>query len=251
MALASLKSTMAIITETLPLSWRTFLPSSPTLENFVSILVDHGFGVNLVNSVIITVLQVAGSVCVAIVAGYGFARLRFPGNSVLFYFVLACAFVPMEAILLPEYRLVLSLGLGNTWAGAILPFMFSPFGVFLMRQAFRELPDEMFDAARVDGAGHLRSFLLIALPNIRPALTTVVLIQFIWAWNAYVWPLLVIQDPKMQTAQVAVAYFQNVANHPMTGEMFAASVAVTAPLVVLAIVLQRYYVQGLVMSGNK
>jgi ABC-type glycerol-3-phosphate transport system permease component len=165
--------------------------------------------------------------------------------------VLACAFVPMEAILLPEYRLVLSLGLGNTWAGAILPFMFSPFGVFLMRQAFRELPDEMFDAARVDGAGHLRSFLLIALPNIRPALTTVVLIQFIWAWNAYVWPLLVIQDPKMQTAQVAVAYFQNVANHPMTGEMFAASVAVTAPLVVLAIVLQRYYVQGLVMSGNK
>ncbi|MDF2562028.1 MAG: carbohydrate transporter permease [Microbacterium sp.] len=251
MVLASFKSTSAIISETVPLTWRTFIPAEPTIENFLSLFGTYGFGRNLVNSAAIAVMQVTGAVLAATIAGYGFARLRFPGRGVLFMIVLAAAFVPMEAILLPEYRLTIALGLGNTWIGVFLPFMFSPFAVFLMRQAFAELPEEMFEAAKLDGAGHLRTFLRIAVPNVGPAFVTVVLVQFIWAWNAYIWPLLVIQDPVMQTAQVAAAMYQSVPNHPMTGEMFAASTAVTVPLVVLAIVLQRYYVRGLVMSGNK
>ncbi|WP_353808158.1 carbohydrate ABC transporter permease [Agromyces sp. SYSU T00194] len=251
MVLASLKSTMDIITETVPLTWRTFVPANPTVENFISLFGTYGFGRNLLNSLAIAVMQVVGAILAATIAGYGFARLRFPGRNVLFLLVLAAAFVPMEAILLPEYRLTIALGLGNTWIGVFLPFMFSPFAVFLMRQAFAELPDEMFEAAKLDGAGHLTSFLRVAVPNVGPAFVTVVLVQFIWAWNAYIWPLLVIQDPAMQTAQVAAAMFQSVPNNPMTGEMFAAATSVTVPLVVLAIVLQRYYVRGLVMSGNK
>lgn len=251
MVLASFKSTMAIVTETVPLTWRTFVPVEPTFHNFVSIFTTYRFQTNLRNSLLITGVQVTGSVITSTLAGYAFARLRFRGANALFFFCLACAFVPMEAILLPEYRLVLWLGLNNTYAGAFLPFMFSPFAIFLMRQAFRELPPEMFEAATVDGAGVWRTFLRMAVPNVRPAFVTVILVQFIWSWNAYIWPLLVIQDPAKQTAQVAAATFQSDANHPMNGELLAASTAVTVPLIALAIVLQRYYVKGLLMSGNK
>jgi ABC-type glycerol-3-phosphate transport system permease component len=251
MVLAAFKPTAEIISETVPLTWKTFLPVHATFDNFISIFTQYGFGTNLRNSAIVTVLQVAGSILTSVLAGYGFARMRFRGNNVLFVFCLACAFVPMEAIILPEYRLVLAIGLNNTFAGAILPFMFSPFGIFLMRQAFRELPDEMFEAATVDGAGAWRTMLRVAIPNIGPSFVTLVLVQFIWSWNAYVWPLIVLQDPSMQTAQVAIANFQSVPNHPMNGEMMAASASVTIPLIVLALLLQRYYVRGLVMSGNK
>lgn len=185
------------------------------------------------------------------VAAFAFARLKFRGNNALFLLCLACAFVPIEAIFLPEFRLVSALGLNNTYAGAILPFMFSPFAIFLMRQSFRELPTEMFEAATLDGLGVWRMLVRVAIPNVRAPLVTVTLVQFIWAWNAYIWPLLVLQDPKKQTAQVAAATFQSIPNHPMNGELMAALTSATIPLVVLAIILQKYYVRGLVMSGNK
>jgi multiple sugar transport system permease protein len=251
MLLQSFKPTADILADAMPLSWRSAVPTHPTVSNYVTILTEFGFGTNLRNSVVITICQVIGAVLTSTLSGYAFARLRFKGRDALFLVCLAAAFVPAEAIFFPELRLVSWLGLDDTYPGAFLPFMFSPFAIFLMRQSFLELPGEMFEAASIDGLGAWRTFWSVGLPNVRAPLATVTIVQVIWAWNAYVWPLVVLQDPAKQTAQVAAAYFKSVPNHPMNGELMAALTLTCLPLVILAIVLQKYYVRGLVMSGSK
>ncbi len=132
-------------------------------------------------------------------------------------------------ILVPLYEVVRGMGLVSTYPALFLPFACSPFGIFLMRQAFQSIPVELDDAARVDGASTLKIFWRIALPNVRPALATLVLIQFIWSWNAYLWPLVIIQDPNMQIAQVAISGFKSVPNFPLDGPLFAGVTVVTIP----------------------
>jgi len=250
-ALSSFKSTSDIITGTFPLSWSSFLPTRPTVENYIYLFTELNFQRNLLNTLIAACGQVGIAVVASSLAGYAFARLRFPGNGVVFALLLLTAFVPIEAIIVPLYRIMQWLGLVSTYPALFLPFACNPFGIFLMRQAFRDIPLEMEEAAKIDGAGPFRVFLTIALPNVKPTLATLVLIQFIWAWNAYLWPLVVMQDPNKQIAQVAIANLKSIPNYPMDGPLFAAATAVTIPLVILSIVLQRYYVRGLVTSGMK
>mgnify|MGYP001612517948 CR=1 FL=1 len=249
--LSSLKSTNDIITGTFPLSWASFVPLKPTIENYVYLFTELNFQNNLLNTLIAACGQVGIAVVASSLAGYAFARLRFPGDNFLFALLLLTAFIPVEAIIVPLYQIMQKLGLVSTYPALFLPFACNPFGIFLMRQAFRDLPAEMEEAARIDGAGPMRIFLSIALPNVRPTLATLVLIQFIWSWNAYLWPLVVMQDPNKQIAQVAIGNLKSIPNFPMDGPLFAAATAVTIPLVILSIVLQRYYVRGLVSSGMK
>lgn len=251
MIIISFKATPEILADAVPVSFRSVFTANPTLTNYVRVLSDFGFAQNLFNSALISVLQMTGSVVTSTVAAYAFARLRFRGRTLAFGICMIAAIVPGEAIFLPEFRLVSALGLNDTYAGVILPFMFSPFAIFLMRQAFLELPNELFEAASLDGVGVWRSFLTIAVPNVRAPLVTVTLIQFIWAWNAYIWPLVIIQDPTKQTAQVAAAYFKSVPNHPMNGEFMAALSMTAVPLIILTVILQKYYVRGLVATGSK
>lgn len=250
-ALSSFKSTNDIITGTYPLSWASFFPQSPTVENYVYLFTELAFQKNLLNTLIAACGQVSIAVVASSLAGYAFARLNFPGNKLVFTLLLLTAFIPVEAIIVPLYRIMQWLGLVSTYPALFLPFACNPFGIFLMRQAFRDIPLEMEEAAKMDGAGPFRIFLTIALPNVRPTLATLVLIQFIWSWNAYLWPLVVMQDPNKQIAQVAIANLKSIPNFPMDGPLFAAATAVTIPLVILSIVLQRYYVRGLVTSGMK
>ncbi|MCX2750459.1 carbohydrate ABC transporter permease [Arthrobacter sp. MI7-26] len=251
MVVMSFKATPEILADAMPLSWRSVVPQHATFENYVSILTNFAFGRNLINSAVITVCQVIGSVVTATISGYAFARMEFRGRNVLFLICLSAAFVPIEAIFLPEFRLVSALGFDNSYLGVFLPFMYSPFAIFLMRQSFLELPKSMFEAASLDGLGVWRSFVRVGLPNVKAPLVTVTLVQFIWAWNSYIWPLVIVQDPGLQTAQVAAAYFKSVPNQPMNGELMAALSLTCIPLLVLAIILQKYYVRGLVMSGSK
>lgn len=250
-ALSSFKSTNDIITGTFPLSWSSFVPLRPTLENYFYLFTELNFQRNLLNTLIAACGQVGIAVVASSLAGYAFARLRFPGSKVVFALLLLTAFIPIEAIIVPLYRIMQWLGLVSTYPALFLPFACNPFGIFLMRQAFRDIPLEMEEAAKIDGAGPFRVFLTIALPNVKPTLATLVLIQFIWSWNAYLWPLVIMQDPSKQIAQVAIANLKSIPNFPMDGPLFAAATAVTIPLVILSIVLQRYYVRGLVTSGMK
>jgi len=250
-ASSSFKSTDDIITGTYPLSLSSFLPVRPTFENYFYLFTELNFQRNLLNTLIAACGQVGIAVIASSLAGYAFARLNFPGNRLIFGLLLLTAFIPIEAIIVPLYRIMQWLGLVSTYPALFLPFACNPFGIFLMRQAFRDIPLEMEEAARIDGAGPFRVFLTIALPNVKPTLATLVLIQFIWSWNAYLWPLVIMQDPEKQIAQVAIANLKSIPNFPMDGPLFAAATAVTAPLVILSIVLQRYYVRGLVSSGMK
>jgi ABC-type glycerol-3-phosphate transport system permease component len=250
-AVSSLKSTDDIITGTYPLSWSTFMPLKATLENYVFLFTELDFQRNLLNTLIAACGQVGIAVVTSSLAGYAFARLNFPFREVIFGLLLLTAFVPVEAIIVPLYRIMHWLGLVSTYPALFLPFACNPFGIYLMRQAFRDIPLEMEEAARLDGAGPMRIFFSIALPNVRPTLATLVLIQFIWSWNNYLWPLVVMQNPDKQIAQVAIANLKSIPNSPMDGPLFAAATAVTIPLVILSIVLQRYYVRGLVTSGMK
>ena len=231
-ALSSLKSTNDIVTGTFPLAWSSFVPLRPTFENYVYLFTQLKFQNNLLNSAIAAAGQVGIAVVASSLAGYAFARLKFPGSEKVFALLLLTAFIPVEAIIVPLYRVMQQLGLVSTYPALFLPFACNPFGIFLMRQAFRDIPVEMEEAAKIDGAGPFRIFLSVALPNVKPTLATLVLIQFIWSWNAYLWPLVVMQDPNKQIAQVAIANLKSIPNFPMDGPLFAAATAVTIPLVI-------------------
>ncbi len=248
-AAESFKSTPDVIKYRLPLSWATFLPPHPTFENYVMLFTSLHFQWTLVNTLISSTGQVVIAVVTSTLAGYAFARLRFPARNGVFGLLLLTAFIPLEVILVPLYVLVSGMGLTSTYPALFLPFACSPFGIYLMRQSFQQLPVELDDAARVDGASTWRIFWRIALPNVKPALATLVLIQFIWSWNAYLWPLVIMQDPTRQIAQVVLASYQGQPNFPLDGPLFAGVTTVTIPLVALAIILQRYYVRGLMTSG--
>lgn len=248
-ALSSLKSTDDVVKFRYPLTVWTFLPPFPTLENYGALFYQLNFGRTLLNTIIASGGQVLIAVITSTLAGYAFARLRFPLRDTIFVILLLTSFVPLEVILVPLYEVVRGMGLVSTYPALFLPFACSPFGIFLMRQAFQSIPVELDDAARVDGASTLKIFRRIALPNVKPALATLVLIQFIWSWNAYLWPLVIIQDPNMQIAQVAIAGFRSVPNFPLDGPLFAGVTVVTIPLVAIAIILQRHYVRGLMSSG--
>lgn len=252
MTASSFKTTRSIISDAYPLSWKALLPSSPTWSNFTYLFENLGYGKNLTNTMIASIGQVGGGLIVATLAGYGFARLRSRFSSAVFAISMLGAFIPVEAIIVPLYKEMQGFGLLSTYWVLFLPFICNPFGIFLMRQAFREIPEDLFDSASVDGAGHWRTFVTIALPNVKPSMATLCLIQFIWSWSNFFWPLVANQDPNKVVAQVAMASLQTSANYqPMYGQMFAAASIITVPIVVLSIVLQRFYIQGLLSSGIK
>jgi len=248
---SSFMTTNEMMRDRFPLSIFSIIPRRFSLENYIVLFTDLKFQNSLINTMIASAGQVILAVITSSLAGYAFARLKFPGRDILFALLLMTAFVQVEAIIVPLYSIVHGMGLSSTYLAIFLPFACSPFGIFLMRQSFREIPIELEEAARIDGAGPIRVFTRIALPNVKPALATLVLIQFIWSWNAYLWPLVIMQTPEKQIAQVAIANLKSNANFPMDGPLFAAATAVTIPLVILSTMLQRHYVRGLVSSGLK
>lgn len=248
-ALSSFKSTADVLALRYPLTWKTFVPERWTLENYVMLFTSFNFQRSLYNTAVASCGQVVLAVITSTLAGYAFARLRFPGRDTLFGVLLLTSFIPLEVILVPLYNVVSGLRLASTYPGLFLPFSCSPFGIYLMRQSFRSIPTALDDAARVDGASTWKIFWRIALPNVKPALATLVLIQFIWSWNNYLWPLVIMQKPEMQIAQVALTGLNDSQNYPLDGPLFAAVSVVTLPLVLLAITLQRYYVRGLMTAG--
>jgi ABC-type glycerol-3-phosphate transport system permease component len=249
--LTSFKPTPDVFRYTAPLSWYTFFPPVPTLFNYWSIFATWHFERDLLNTAIATVGQVVGACVTCSLAAFVFARTRFRGRDTLFALSMLTAFVPFDVVVVPLYSVVRSLDLVSTYAALFLPFVASPFGVFLMRQAFLEIPRDLDEAATVEGASLFQIFRHVVLPNGRPALVTLALVQFMWAWNSFLWPLVVMQDRTKQVVQVTISTFRTAANYPLYGELFAASTAATVPILILFFLLQRYYVRGMLMSGMK
>lgn len=248
---SSFKSQAHIFRDVSPLSTATFLPSSPTLSNYKAAFTSEHVGQALINSLIVSVLQVACTVALAVPAAYALTRLKFRLQGLVFGLILVTFMVPAEAVVIPLFQIVSSLKLSNTLYGVFLPFIASPFALFLLRQAFRDVPIDLDEAARIDGASHLKIMLRVIVPNVRPALATVALMTFLFSWNAFLWPLIVIQSQNNQLVQVAIAINTVPGELPNWGTVFSGAIIATLPVLILFIFLQRYFVRGIVASGIK
>jgi ABC-type glycerol-3-phosphate transport system permease component len=250
MAASALRPRAEIFAHIHPLSWRTFIPQQITLDNFARLLVERQFGIALANSLGIALVTVVLALLVNSMIAFAFARLRFPGRELVFVVILATMLVPFEAIIVSMFLIVQRVGLYDTYAAILLPWVSDVFIIFLFRQHFRDLPAELHDAAVVDGCSPFRVYWSIMLPNIKPALISAAFIKFVWSWDGYVWPLIVTRDPNKAVVSVAIAQLftdQNV----LWELIFAGAFLATIPLVILFLFLQRYYVEGVVNSGLK
>lgn len=226
------------------------VPGRPTLEHYRALFLRLDLGRAFFNSTLIAGLVTLVSLLLNALAGYALAKLRFPGRRRLFSTLLAAMVVPGQVAMLPLFLLLRSLGLVNTFAGVVLPAAASLFGIFLIRQYALSIPDELLEAARVDGAGELRIWWSIVLPLCRPALVTLALFTFVGTWSDFMWPLVVLTDESRYTLPVAVASL--LGEHAVDVElMMAGSVVTVLPVLALFLLLQRHYIAGITMGSVK
>lgn len=227
-----------------------FLPSSATLENYRDLFARTGMARNFANSLLVSVAITLMSLLVNTMAGYAFAKLRFRGRERVFQLLLAALVVPAQVAMLPLFLLMKQLGLVNSYWGVIIPGMAGVFGIFLVRQYARGIPDDLIEAARIDGAGELRIFWQVVLPMLKPVLATLAVFTFMAAWNDFMWPLIVLTDQERYTLPVALAALSR--EHIMDVELMMAGAVVTVlPVLGLFLLLQRYYIQGLLLGSVK
>jgi multiple sugar transport system permease protein len=229
----------------------TWWPETPSLDNFRQLFDRLDFPRFFANSVLVAVAVTAGNLVFCSMVGYALAKLDFAGKRLLFGLVLGMLMVPGVVTFVPLFVLVANLGLVNTYPGLVLPFLVTPLGVFLMRQFIMGLPDELIEAARIDGAGEWRIFSRVIMPLCGPALATLGILTFLSSWNNFLWPLVVAQSEDKYTLPVALALVSVGQNATRYGLLLAGSVVVILPVIALFVALQRYFVQGIATTGIK
>ncbi len=229
----------------------TFWPQTPTLDNYRQLFEKESFPRYFLNSTLVAVSVTVGNVIFCSMVGYALAKLTFRGKKLVFGLVMGTLLLPGMVTFVPLFVLVANLGLVDSYPGLILPFLVTPFGVFLMRQFIVGLPDDLLDAGRVDGASELRIFRQIILPLCGPALGTLGILTFLGSWNSFLWPLVVAQTQDYYTLPVALALFstgQNVINY---GLLLAGATVVVMPIVIVFLILQRRFIEGIATTGIK
>lgn len=229
---------------------RAFIPAEITLDNYRDVFRRVAFGRFMFNSLIITGSVVGFGLIVNAMAGYAFARLRWRGRNVLFAFVLSLMILPFEAIAVPLYYQVTVVGWRDTYIAQILPFVANAFSIYLFYTFFLGLPKELEEAARTDGAGVLRTFVQIIVPNAKPVFATVAIVTFLMYWGFFLWPLMVTSGEQVRPLPVAVAEFQSLP--PLQwGDILAFGVMMVAPVLLVFVIFQRWFVRGIATSGMK
>jgi multiple sugar transport system permease protein len=229
----------------------TLLPETWTFDNFSRLFSKQDFFRYLLNSAGIAIVVTAANLVFCSMAGYALAKLRFAGHRPLMGLTLATLMVPGSVTLVPLFVLMSKLGLVNSYAVVTVPFMAGAFGVFLMRQFMFSVPDDLIDAARIDGAGEWRIFWRIVLPLLKPALAALAVFQFLATWNNFLWPLVALTDQSKYTLPVALALFSIGQNRTDFGLLLAGAVVVILPVLIVFLVLQRHFIEGIAMSGSK
>ena len=229
----------------------TWLPEDASLDNYSELFDRLDFPQFFFNSTLVAVVVTLGNLLFCSMVGYALAKIEFPGRRALFVLVMATLMIPGMVTFVPLFVLVSNVGLVNTYPGLILPYLAGPFGVFLMRQYISGLPDELIDAARVDGAGELRIFRSVIMPLCGPALATLGILTFLASWNNFLWPLVVATSEDKYTLPVALALYSVGQNSTEYGLLMAGAVVVVVPVLVMFVALQRHFVQGIAMTGIK
>jgi multiple sugar transport system permease protein len=246
MALSSLKPEGEI--RAVPPTW---WPHTFTFDHYRDLFAKLNFPRYFLNSAIVAVLVTLGNLLFCSLLGYALAKLDFPGRKALFLTVLGMLMVPGMVTFVPQFVLVSNMGLANTYAGLVLPFLAGPFGVFLMRQFLLSIPDDLIEAARVDGAGEWRIFWRIVLPLCRPALATLGILTFLTSWNNFLWPLVVATTDDKYTLPVALALYSIGQNRIYFGLLLAGAVVVVLPVLIVFLALQRHFMRGIATTGLK
>jgi multiple sugar transport system permease protein len=232
-----------------------FPTSGWTVDNFIAIDSRIDLVGSLLNSLIFTAGVLLGTIVFGLLAGYAIARLDFRGRGVIWVLMLLVQMVPFQLLMIPLYvQITRNYGLGDSYLGMILPFLINTTAVFIFVQFFKALPVEIFEAARIDGAGEIRLLTSVAIPLIRPVLVTVVLVTFIGPWNEFLWPFLITKRADLQPLAVSLAnYLTNVANSTANpfGALLAGAVVLVVPIAVLFVVFQRQFINTDVGSGVK
>jgi multiple sugar transport system permease protein len=224
------------------------LPRHATLANYRELFAHAGLARYVANSVVLATAVTLVSVVMNVAAGYAFAKLRFAGRDGIFRLLLAALVIPSQVAMVPLFLLLKQLGLVNTYGGVIVPAAASIFGIFLVRQYALSIPDDLLEAARIDGAGELRIFASVVVPALKPIIVTLAVFTLLGTWNDFMWPLTVLSDQELYTLPVALASLsrEHVQDHEL---MMAGAVVTTLPVVAIFLMVQRQYVQGL-MAGS-
>lgn len=233
-------------------SFKAFLPSlNPAnwFKTYQEVISRFSVGTYLLNSIFYGLTFACGSIIVNSLAGFAFAKVNFSGKRIIFGALLALLIVPMETVLIPQFTIVNSLGLVNTRLAVILPAMASAFNIYLFRNFFIAIPEEIIESAKLDGANIVKIFFHIMLPMSKPAIATVGVLSFISSWNDYIWPLMVLTDSSKFSMQVAITTI-NTTQPVYINQVMAVLTIATIPLIIVYIVAQKYILQGLGGSGT-
>jgi multiple sugar transport system permease protein/sn-glycerol 3-phosphate transport system permease protein len=226
-------------------------PSEWRWQNYVDAFTLVPMGRFAINSVIYTITITVGELLMGITAGYAFARLRFPFREKLFFIILITFMIPGQITLIPRFIMLADLKWMDTYQGLIIPQISSAFGLFLLRQNFKSLPQEIFDAATIDGAGHLRKMFSVALPMSKPILWTVTLLAAISHWNDYQWPLIVTNTPEMRTLPLGIQLLRSVMDLVHWNLVMAGATIVVIPILILFILAQKQFIEGAISGALK
>jgi len=241
----SLKATREVFTT--PVQW---FPAELRWDNYRVVFAEHPLSLYFRNSIIVGVAVTGLNLLTCSLAGYSFAKFTYPGRNLLFGVVLGTMMIPLASMIIPLYLVVKQFGWINSYWGLIVPAGTSAFGIFLMRQQMLTIPDDLLDAARVDGASEPRIFVQIVLPLSRTALASLAIFIFMWNWDSFLWPLLVATEDRYRTLPLGVALFESSygTNYP---QLMAVALLAMLPVLVVFLVLQRHFIEALTLSGVK
>ena len=228
----------------------TLWPEEPTLQNYIQAFQAGNFVRYFANSAFVTIAATIITVIINTMAGYAFAKYRFKGDTFLFVFFIATLMLPLEVLMIPIFQVIKEFHMYNSFWGLIIPPAATPAGVFLLRQYFLTVPKDLMEAARIDGASEVRIFVRLMLPAAKPAMSVLAIFSFLWRWNDYMWPLLVIRDTEKYTVQLALANFAGQYTVDWNS-MLAMSVVTMIPVLILFLLFQKQFVKGMVTAGMK
>ncbi len=228
----------------------TWIPKAPTLKNFQTVFEQMPFGRYMANSLLVACVTILSVLLTSALGGYALSKFQFPGRDFIFLAILSTIMIPFQMRMIPLYVMVYQMGLVNTYTGLILPGAVDAFGIFMMRQYIQSIPNELIDAARIDGSSEPGIFWRIVLPLCGPALSALAIFTFAWSWESFIWPLTVTNTDNMLTLPIGLSKFSGryLTRYDLT--MAAASITI-APVLVFFLFMQRRFIEGIALTGLK
>jgi len=232
---------------TIPLK---FFPSKIMFSNMIQALTVAPFATFFKNSAVVTVLAVIITVFINLLAGFSFAKYKFKGKNFFFMIVLSTLMLPLQVTMIPNFIIMSKLGWLNSFQGLIIPQCAEAFGLFLSRQFISEIPEELLEASRIDGASEFKIFRSVIIPCVKPLIAVLVIFTFMWRWNDFLWPLIIISNKDYYTVQLGLTMLHGLYNINWN-DLMSASLVVTLPIIIVFLVFQKYFVQGITTTGLK